>query len=201
MRYGMVIDLQRCVGCNSCTIACRMEHGTPAGILFHKVKKYEVGKYPSAKLRLLPMPCMHCQDPACIKVCPTGATYQRDDGLVLIDEKKCMGCRYCIIACPYDSRRFLNEIANYYGGKSSTPFEKVKQKNFTKGTVVKCNFCEHRLAKGLLPACVVTCPAQARYFGDLGDPNSEVSRLVADGNGAPLHEEFGTKPSVYYLPA
>jgi molybdopterin-containing oxidoreductase family iron-sulfur binding subunit len=201
VHLGIVIDLKRCVGCNSCTVACRMEHGTPAGILFHKVKKYEVGKYPSAKLRFLPMLCMHCQDAACIKVCPTGATYKRDDGLVLIDEKKCMGCRYCVIACPYDSRRFLGEIVNYYGGKGVTPFEKVKQKAFTRGTVVKCNFCEHRLREGLLPACVVTCPAEARFFGDLDDPDSEVSRLIVDGNGAPLHEEFGTKPSVYYLPA
>lgn len=201
MRYGMVIDLKRCVGCNSCTIACRMEHGTPAGILYHKVKKYEIGKYPSAKLRFLPMPCMHCQKPACIKVCPTGATYQREDGLVMIDNGKCMGCRYCIIACPYDSRRFLARFDNYYGGDSPTPYEKVKQKNFTRGTVVKCNFCIQRLEIGRLPACVERCPAQARYFGDLHDPQSEVSKLIADFNGSPLHEEFGTNPSVYYLPA
>jgi Fe-S-cluster-containing dehydrogenase component len=174
MHYGMVIDLKRCVGCNSCTLACRMEHGTPPGILFHKVKKYEVGQYPSAKLRFIPTPCMHCQDPACIKVCPTGATYQREDGLVMIDEKKCMGCRYCIVACPYDSRRFLGEIAN---------------------------FCAHRLEIGRLPACVERCPAQARYFGDLDNPDSEVARLIADFNGAPLREDFGTHPSVYYLPA
>jgi Fe-S-cluster-containing dehydrogenase component len=201
MRYGMVIDLKRCVGCNSCTLACRMESGTPAGILYHKVKKYEVGKYPMAKLRFLPMPCMHCQDPACIKVCPTGATYQREDGLVIIDENKCMGCRYCIIACPYDSRRFLAEINNYYGGDSPTPYEKVKHKNFTLGTVVKCNFCAQRLDVGKVPACVEICPSQARYFGDLDDPNSEVSKLIIEYTGSPLHEEFGTKPSVYYLPA
>lgn len=201
MHYGMVIDLKGCVGCNSCTLACRMEHGTPPGILFNRVRKYEIGKYPSAKLRLLPMPCMHCQDPACIKVCPTGATYQREDGLVLVDDQKCMGCRYCVIACPYDSRRYLDELLNYYGGRSQTPYEKIKRRNFVKGTVVKCNFCAHRLDEGLLPACVETCPAQARYFGDLDDADSEVSRLIADNNGSPLHEEFGTRPSVYYLPA
>ncbi len=201
MRYGMVIDLKKCVGCNSCTLACRMEKGTPPGILFHKVYKYEVGKYPSAKMRFLPTPCMHCKEPDCIKVCPTGATYKRDDGLVMIDDKKCMGCRYCIIACPYDSRRFLPKIANYYGGNSPTPYEKIKQKNFTRGTVVKCDFCAERLASGRLPACVEVCPAQARYFGDLDDPRSEVSILIADYNGATLHEEFGTHPSVYYLPA
>jgi molybdopterin-containing oxidoreductase family iron-sulfur binding subunit len=169
-------------------------------MLFNKVKKYETGKYPSAKLRFLPTPCMHCKDPACIKVCPTGATYQREDGLVMIDEKKCMGCRYCIIACPYDSRRFFSDM-NYYGGETPTPYEAVKRKNFQKGTVYKCYFCAHRLDEGLQPACVAVCPAQARYFGDLDDPDSEVSRLIVDYHGAPLHEEFGTEPSVYYLPA
>jgi Fe-S-cluster-containing dehydrogenase component len=201
MRYGMVIDLKRCVGCNSCTLACRMEHGTPPGVLYNKVKKYEVGKYPSAKLRFLPTPCMHCSEPACVKVCPTGASYKNENGLVLIEEKKCMGCRYCVVACPYDSRRFLSEIINYYGGKSPTPFEKKKRQNFSQGTVVKCNFCVHRLEQGKLPACVEICTAQARYFGDLDDPNSEVSRLIIEYAGTPLKEEFGTNPSVYYLPA
>lgn len=201
MRYGMVIDLERCVGCNSCTLACRMEQGTPAGVLYHQVKKYEIGTYPSAKLRFLPMPCMHCADPACLKVCPTGATHQQEDGLVLIDEHKCIGCKCCILACPYGSRHYLGELVNYYGGSSPTPYEEVKRRNFKKGTVVKCNFCAQRLLKGLLPACVETCPAQARYFGDLDDPDSEVSRLIADCHGTPYREEFGTRPSVYYLPA
>lgn len=194
----MVIDLWRCIGCNSCTVACRAEHGTPAGIEYHKVKKYEVGKYPSAKMKFLPMPCMHCQEPACLKVCPTGATYKRDDGLVLIDDEKCIGCRYCVLACPYESRQFLDVIQNYYGN-NPTPYEMIKQKDFEKGVVVKCDFCADRLAEGRLPACVETCPAQARYFGDLDDPASEVSRLIADNGGTPLREELGTKPSVYYI--
>jgi molybdopterin-containing oxidoreductase family iron-sulfur binding subunit len=105
------------------------------------------------------------------------------------------------VACPYNSRSFLDGIVNYYGGNSPTPYERVKQKNFVKGTVVKCNFCVQRLEKGLFPACVDTCPTQARYFGDLDDPDSEVSRLIVDNNGTTLREEFGTKPSVYYLPA
>ena len=91
MRYGMVIDLNRCVGCNSCTIVCRAEHGTPSGIQYHRVEKYEVGKYPATRMKFRPIPCMHCQDPPCLKVCPTGATYQTDTGLVLVDDKKCMG--------------------------------------------------------------------------------------------------------------
>ena len=199
MRLGMVIDLLKCVGCNSCTIACRAEHGTPPGILYHKFKEQEVGKYPAAKMKFLPMPCMHCQNPPCLKVCPTGATHQRKDGIVLIEDKKCIGCKYCILACPYDSRQFLRVMEIYYAGKNPTPYETVKQKDFEKGTVVKCDFCVDRLAKGHLPACVETCPSQARYFGDLDDPNSQVSRLIVQYGGTPLRGELGTKPSVYYI--
>ncbi len=199
MRYGMVIDLLRCVGCNSCTVACRSEQGTPAGVHFNRVKKYESGKYPTAKMGYLPMPCMHCRDPQCVRVCPTGASYQREDGVVVIDQEKCMGCRYCMIACPYDSRYFLPDLDNYYIGDSPTPYEELKQSDYEKGTVVKCNFCAHRLAEGKEPACVQTCPAQARYFGDLDDPESEVSQLITSRQGYQLHPEFGTEPSVYYL--
>ena len=199
MRFGMVIDLLRCVGCDSCTVACRAEHGTPPGIRYNRVKKYEVGKYPSAKMKFLPMPCMHCQDPPCVKVCPTGASYQRNEGIVLIDVRKCIGCQYCMLACPYESRQFLRAIGNYYAASNPTPYETLKQKDFEKGTVVKCDLCVDRLARGQLPACVETCPSQARHFGDLEDPNSDVSRLIADHGGTPLRAELGTKPSVYYI--
>jgi Fe-S-cluster-containing dehydrogenase component len=199
MRYGMVIDLKRCVGCNSCTIACRAEKGTPAGIFYNRVEKYEVGKYPAARMEFRPIPCMHCQEPACLSVCPTGATYKRDDGIVLIDHNKCMGCRYCILACPYNVRQSLSSIDNYYGPAGETPYESVKRPGFDMGTAVKCDFCVDRLEKGRLPACVETCPSQARYFGDLDDPRSEVSQLIAFHRGTVLKEELGTKPSVYYI--
>jgi molybdopterin-containing oxidoreductase family iron-sulfur binding subunit len=195
----MVIDLLKCVGCNACTVACRAEQGTPAGVHFNKIMKYEVGKYPTAKMKFLPMPCMHCQDPPCLKVCPTGATYKREDGIVLVDAQKCLGCRACVVACPYESRQFLWDIYNYYPGNYPTPYEKLKQKNYEKGTVVKCTFCLHRLEKGRLAACVETCPGQARYFGDLDDPESEVARLIALHRGTPFRVELGTEPSVYYI--
>jgi Fe-S-cluster-containing dehydrogenase component len=199
MRYGMVIDLKRCVGCNSCTLACRAEKGTPAGILYHRVEKHEVGKYPSARMQFLPMPCMHCQEPACLEVCPTGATYRRDDGIVLIDHNKCVGCRYCVLACPYDARQFLRHVDNYYDDGTITPYEALKHQDFDKGTAVKCDFCVTRVDKGRLPACVETCPATARHFGNLDDPESEVSKLIAFNHGTVLKEELGTKPSVYYI--
>lgn len=199
MRYGMVIDLLRCVGCNSCTVACRAEHGSPAEVQFNKIKQYEIGKYPSARMKFLPMPCMHCKYPSCLKVCPAGATIKREDGIVVVDEEKCLGCRACIVACPYESRHFLWEIRNYYAGALPTPYEKLKHKNYEKGTVVKCNFCAHRLEKGRLPACVETCPGQARYFGDLDDPSSEVSRLISMHRGITFRPELGTEPSVFYI--
>ena len=199
MRYGMVIDLQKCSGCNSCTVACRAEQGTPAGIHFHKVMKYEAGKYPNARMKFLPMPCMHCQDPPCQKVCPTGATHIHPDGPVLIDETKCIGCRACMVACPYESRQFLWEIRSYYPGSLPTPYEKLKHKGFEKGTVVKCNFCLHRLEEGRLPACVATCPMTARTFGDLDAPASDVAQLIVRHGGTRFREELRTEPSVYYI--
>jgi len=199
MRYGMVIDLKRCIGCNSCSLACRMEKGTPPGIYYHRVEKYEVGKYPAARMQFQPIPCMHCREPACLTVCPTGATYKRPDGIVMIDHNKCIGCRYCILACPYNVRQSLRKIEKYYSPIGETPYESVKNLSADKGTAVKCDFCVSRLERGKLPACVETCPSQARYFGDLDDPQSEVSRLIVFSHGTVLKEELGTQPSVYYI--
>ena len=159
MRYGMVIDLFRCVGCSSCSAACRAEQGTPSGISFNKVKIIEIGTYPHAKMKFLPMPCMHCKEPPCLEVCPTEATFKQDDGLVLINSDECIGCGACVVACPYGSRELLTEIKSYYEGNYPTPYEMVKQKGFKEGTTVKCNFCLERLQKGRLPACVETCLA------------------------------------------
>ncbi len=199
MRYGMAIDLRRCVGCNACTIACRMENGTPPGILLCRVDKYETGKYPAARMRFLPLACMHCSEPPCHSVCPTGATYQREDGLVLVDSQKCMGCQYCVLACPYEARHPLRKIENYYGPGTVTPWEEKMRERLTEGTVLKCTFCVERLAEGRQPACVEVCPAGARIFGDLDDPESQVAKTIARHGGVGLMAELGTRPSVYYL--
>ena len=199
MRYGMVIDLKRCIGCYGCQIACKAEHATPPGVLYAKVVKREIGKYPNARRISLPLLCMHCAHPPCVEVCPTGASIQRADGIVEVDSAKCVGCRYCMMACPYGARYFHAEEREYFPGLGLTPYEQCGYKNHPTGVVEKCNFCRERLGNGTLPACVSNCPAKARIFGDLDDPSSEVSRLIRDRAGFQLNPELGTDPSVYYL--
>lgn len=197
-RYGMVIDLKRCIGCHSCYMACKAENFTPPGVYWGRVLEKEVGKYPTVKKMFFPVLCNHCKDPACKRVCPTGATSQRDDGIVLIDYDMCVGCRACMMACPYDIRFYVREIGSYYPA-GLTPCEEYGYANFQTGVVQKCNFCVERVEGGLEPACVEVCPTKARYFGDLDDPTSEVSCLIAERGGHQSRPEFGTDPSVYYL--
>lgn len=199
-RYGMVIDLKRCVGCDTCTMACKATNATTRGILWSRVLKYETGKYPNSKLNFLPMLCMQCKEPECEKVCPTGATSRREDGIVVVDNDKCIGCRYCMIACPYANRYFFNEVRTYYPGYTTT-FEEIGYKKHRLGTVEKCDFCLERVERGEEPSCVVSCTGHARYFGDLDDPESEVSILIKESAAFVLNPELGTEPSVYYLPA
>ncbi len=198
-RYGMVIDLARCIGCDTCTIACKAANATQRGILWNRVLKYETGKYPNSRINFLPITCMHCQQPECEKVCPTGATTRRADGIVIIDSTKCMGCKYCMIACPYAARYFNEKSISYYP-EHETAFEKVKSLKGQFGAVQKCNFCVDRVEQGLDPACVVACPVGARFFGDLDDSTSEVCKLIKEKNGTVLNPDLNTLPSVYYLP-
>ncbi|MEK7848846.1 MAG: sulfate reduction electron transfer complex DsrMKJOP subunit DsrO [Chloroflexota bacterium] len=200
MRYGMVIDLKRCIGCYGCQIACKAENATPPGVFWARVLKQEAGKFPAVRRSSLPLLCMHCQDPACQQVCPTGATTKRPDGIVVVDADKCVGCRYCMMACPYNARYFHAKERAYFGQGLLTQYEKAGYPNHPTGVVEKCHFCYHRLEKGLEPACVANCMALARFFGDLDDPHSEVSRLIREKRGQQLHSELGTDPSVYYLP-
>ncbi len=199
MRLGMVIDLKRCIACYGCQMSCKAEHGTPPGVFFARVIKSEEGNYPTARQLFLPVLCNHCDDAPCVNVCPTGASYYAEHGIVDIDQDKCVGCRSCMMACPYNNRYFNGERSNYFGDAGPTPYETARSERHPEGVVMKCNFCRPRLAEGKLPACVANCAAKARTFGDLDDPNSTVSRLIKERGGYTLHPELGTGPNVYYL--
>jgi Fe-S-cluster-containing dehydrogenase component len=202
MRYGLVIDLKRCVGCNACTIACKQKNSTPAGIYYGRVLIRETGKYPLVHQEFQPILCMHCSEAPCVEVCPTGATQKLDNGIVIVDQEKCIGCRYCMTACPYNARSFnYSRAQSFFPQKEATLYEQTRQGEHILGTVEKCDFCVDRVEAGELPACVETCPASARVFGDLDDPQSEVSQLIAQRGGRQLRPEIGTDPSVYYLDA
>ncbi len=199
MRYGMVIDLKRCIGCNSCTVACKQANGTPPGDLRTKVLTMEVGRYPHTKLEFIPVLCNHCEEPECVRLCPVGASAKQENGIVTIDPDKCLGCGYCEMACPYGARTLIKKTTGYFGEHGLSTYEQARYAEHPEGVVDKCDFCADRVARGELPVCVVTCGAGARIFGDLDDPTSEVSRLIAEENGVPMHPELGLKPQVYYI--
>ena len=199
MHWGMVVDLKLCIGCNTCVIGCKMRNGTPKGIFWNKVLEEEVGTFPQARRVFWPVRCMQCEDPACLDVCPTGATYQREDKLVLIDGNKCVGCKACILACPYDARSLWDGKGSYFGN-GLTPYEERLLPKHVAGAVQKCDFCSSRLDEGMQPSCVETCLTGALIFGDLDDPGSDASRALAEPRvRLQLKEELGTHPSIYYL--
>ncbi len=215
MRWGMIVDLTKCTRCHGCIAACRIEHFLPMGITWPRLIAWETGNGNTAMLTTYPLRCNQCQEAPCVKVCPTEATQQREDGIVWVDQDKCVGCRYCIISCPYQNRTFLSKDKDtgYFSGYELTGFEKTGNKLYphTIGTTEKCNFCMERidagLAKGLkpgvdreaTPACVNTCQARALIFGDLDDPDSEASRLIRERAAFQLHPEYDTDPSIYYV--
>ncbi len=200
-RLGMVIDLKRCVGCNACTLACKQENGTPIGVHFARVVTDEVGTYPNCTRTFLPVLCNHCDDAPCQEACPTGATYTRPDGIVMVDYDVCIGCRACAVACPYMNRHFINKgaLKSGYGGNGLNQYEVVKFADFQEGINTKCNFCAPRIDQGLEPACVDTCPTEARIFGDLAEEDGKLQTLIKERGGKPLLPECETKPSVYYV--
>jgi len=218
MRRGWVIDLEKCIGCRSCMVACKQHNGQPPGTWWNRVftpgsRENQVAPE-KGKEYFLPVTCQHCANPPCVKVCPVDATYSTEDGTVLIDFERCIGCRYCISACPYGVRQFNWEepkktlykagyVENYTYGYPKD-FRKDGRLVYMpvrfKGITEKCHFCVHYYEEGLEPACVRGCPGGARFTGDLDDPESVVSKLIRDRDGFNLLPEKGTKPSCYYLP-
>lgn len=206
-RYVMVADLRRCVGCQTCTAACKQSNATPSGTKWRDVLDIEVGHYPDVSRVFLPVGCQHCENPPCETVCPTTATWIREDGIVDIDYDKCIGCGYCAVACPYDARHIDKNETFAYGKKQ--PNENKQPSRI--GVATKCNFCRWRIdagtAKGLIPGkdseatpvCVNSCIAEALHFGDIEDPESNVAQLLADNEYFRMHEELETAPSFYYL--
>ncbi len=200
MRYGMVLDLKKCIGCYSCLATCKSEHNTPPGVFWARVLEKEEGQYPTVSRIFFPTLCYHCKEPPCRDICPTGATTKAEDGIVTVDYDTCIGCRACMMACPYQNRYYWGKPKDTtYFRQELTPFEKAVLTDWQRATVQKCNFCRERLDKGLDPACVLACPPRARTFGDLDDPNSEISRLIRERHGVQIMPELGTDPSVYYL--
>ena len=221
-KYGFVIDLSACMGCRACVEACKIENNTGQGMFWMHVFRFEEGKYPNVNMVFAPRPCMHCDNAPCVKVCPVGARYKREDGLTLTDYDRCIGCRYCEVACPYGVNYFnwKRPADNYYidwKNESSLglPIPPYRNPDFDKkygkeqrsvagsgqhvGVVEKCTWCVHRIERGLEPACVTNCPVSALHFGDLADPSSKVSGLVTKNGWFRLLEERGTEPRVYYI--
>jgi len=200
IQYALVIDLNVCVGCHACVTSCKEWNTSgwagpltdenpygadPSGVFFNRVQTYECGTYPQTETIHFPKSCLHCEEPPCVPVCPTGASYKREaDGIVLVDYDKCIGCKYCSWSCPYGAREF-------------DPVE---------GVMKKCTLCVDRLYDTTLaedrrkPACVLACPPAARIFGDINDPDSEAAKAIRDAGGFQLMPEWGTNPANHYLP-
>jgi phenylacetyl-CoA:acceptor oxidoreductase subunit 1 len=208
-RWAMVADLERCVGCQTCTAACRHANATSPAVQWRKVLDIEAGSYPNVSRIFVPVGCQHCADPPCMHVCPTTATQQRSDGIVIIDYELCIGCAYCEVACPYQARFLLHEP--HFAYATAMPNETERADLSRVGVAQKCTFCSDRIdfgiANGLAPgldpraspACVNACIADALHFGDLDHPNSNVSRLLREERSFCMHAELGTDPGFHYL--
>jgi len=177
-RFVMIMDTRRCIGCHSCTVACKVNNELPVDMIYNPVfTSGPSGVFPHVSMTFYPLICMHCDDPPCVGCCPSGASQQDGDGIVWVDQNKCIGCKACIQACPYRARHA----------------------NASTGTVQKCDFCKERAREGLEPFCVQTCHQRARIFGDLDDRMSAVSQMVNSMHTLQLLPDIGTDPQVYYI--
>jgi Fe-S-cluster-containing dehydrogenase component len=222
--WVMVIDTRKCIGCHACTIGCVAENKLPPGVVYRPVVIREFGEYPNVQLRFLPRPCMQCENPSCVPVCPVKATWKRPDGVVVIDYDKCIGCRYCLNNCPYSAR--TTDLGRYYSadaavgapsgkdrpldGSAASQWQHEPSNEYAKnwnrkdhhspaGNARKCHFCLHRLEVGQLPMCVTTCIGRATHFGDSNDPNSMVMELITKNEAQTLLPHLGNKPQCYYI--
>jgi phenylacetyl-CoA:acceptor oxidoreductase subunit 1 len=208
-RWAMTADLRRCVGCQTCTAACKHTNATPPEVQWRRVLDMEFGEYPDVKRVFVPVGCQHCEDPPCMTVCPTTATKKRPDGIVTIDYDLCIGCSYCAVACPYQARYKTDKASFAYGAPLQS--ESKRRDDSRLSVATKCTFCVDRIDAGLAagltpgvdpaatPACVNSCIADALAFGDLEDPRSNVSQLLEKNQSFRMHEELGTKPGFHYL--
>jgi molybdopterin-containing oxidoreductase family iron-sulfur binding subunit len=220
----MAIDLRKCIGCYACTVGCVAENKLPPGVVYRPVIAQETGEYPNVNLKFLPRPCMQCDNPSCVPVCPVNATWKRPDGVVVVDYDKCIGCRYCLNACPYGAR--TSDFGRFYSSDAAqgaetnkddrpvygtvTPWQKETSNEYAKswdrgkhgspiGNARKCHFCLHRLEVGQLPMCVTTCIGRATYFGDSNDASSLIMEVVSRNNPQTLLPHLGNKPQCFYI--
>ncbi|MBT3235697.1 MAG: 4Fe-4S dicluster domain-containing protein [Bdellovibrionales bacterium] len=223
-KYGMVIDLRKCVGCGGCDLACKTENNTADGISWGSHYTETTGVFPEVQYEHIPTLCNHCEDPPCVRVCPTQSMYVDEDGFVLHSAESCIGCQSCVLADPYG-------VIHYNSRKPTAKWESTKElvagctssgreiqrltkqelphvnpdrgKTYQavrdKGIVEKCTFCDHKTKQGQQPHCVTSCPAGARVFGDLNDSNSEASRLLQKYKSRVLKPHKGTRPKVHYI--
>lgn len=223
-RWGMVIDLDKCTACQSCTVACRVENNVPVAgqrdtgngraIFWNEVIPVIEGEGAYLKGRFIPRPCMHCENPPCVQVCPVGATFKDAEGIVRQDYDRCIGCRYCTVACPYGARYFNWRVPEFPETHALYRNPDLPARPRPVGVVEKCTFCIQRIERArrraaaegrelrdgdVVPACVQTCPGRARVFGDLDDERSQVARLARSPRAFRFLEELGTRPQVIYL--